>query len=142
MSSRRPLDSEALRAARLRAGLTQHELAQEIGVAGGERISRWELGKSSPQPRLVSRLADVLKVDPAGLLERGTGQEDLRELRTSAGLSLRTLAGLTHVSKTTLVRWELDGVTEPPTAETLRSYAAAVGVTPEVVRRAMSRVRD
>ena len=39
------VDPVALRDARLRMGLTQHELARLI-VAGGERISRWELGSS------------------------------------------------------------------------------------------------
>ena len=40
------VDPLALRDARLRMGLTQHELARLIDVAGGERISRWELGSS------------------------------------------------------------------------------------------------
>jgi transcriptional regulator with XRE-family HTH domain len=139
MSRRRPFDPQALRAARLGAGLTQHELAREIGVAGGERISLWELGKTSPHPRVVPRLAAALQVRVEDLLQPGVEQPDLRELRTTAGLSLRSLADLTHLSKTTLIRWELEGVAEPPTHETLSSYASALNVSVEVVRRAMSR---
>ena len=67
-------------------GLTQHELARLIDVAGGERISRWELGSSAPRPEMLHRLAEVLKVDAADLLEAGR-PADLRRLRTSAGLS-------------------------------------------------------
>ncbi len=38
------IDPSELRAARESAGLTQHELARLVGAAGGERVSRWELG--------------------------------------------------------------------------------------------------
>ena len=41
------VDGAALRAARIRAGLTQHALVRLIGVAGGERISPWELERSA-----------------------------------------------------------------------------------------------
>ena len=46
------MDPGALRAARERAGLTQHQLARLVGVAGGERVSRWELGTSEPRPEI------------------------------------------------------------------------------------------
>lgn len=141
MSRRRPLDPGALRAARLQIGLTQHELAREVGVAGGERVSLWELGKTSPHPRVTQRLAAALKMGVEDLLLPGIGEPDLRELRTAAGLSLRSLSALAHVSKTTLVRWELEGVTELPTRATLNSYASALGVSVEAVKDAMSRSR-
>jgi transcriptional regulator with XRE-family HTH domain len=54
------VDPEALRAARIRAGLTRPELARLVGVAGGERVSRWELGTSSPRPEILHQLARVL----------------------------------------------------------------------------------
>ncbi|WP_425577343.1 helix-turn-helix domain-containing protein [Nocardioides endophyticus] len=49
------LDPSVLRAAREEAGLTQHELARLVGVAGGERISRWELGASVPRPDFLGQ---------------------------------------------------------------------------------------
>ena len=85
------VDPVALRDARLRMGLTQHELARLIDVAGGERISRWELGSSAPRPEILQRRAQALTVGASDLLDSGA-PADLRRLRTSAGLSARTLA--------------------------------------------------
>jgi len=65
------VDPLALRDARLRLGLTQHELARLIDVAGGERISRWGLGSSAPRAELRHRLAEALNVGVADLLEAG-----------------------------------------------------------------------
>ena len=58
------VDPAALRDARVRMGLTQHELARLIDVAGGERISRWELGSSAPRPEMLLRLAQALPAPP------------------------------------------------------------------------------
>ncbi len=65
------MDPAALRAARERAGLTQHQLARLVGVAGGERVSRWELGTSEPRPEILVRLAKVLDVAALDLLDVG-----------------------------------------------------------------------
>ena len=70
----------ALRAARERAGLTQHQLARLVGVAGGERVSRWELGTSEPRPEILVRLAKVLDVEAMDLLDVEAGV-NLRALR-------------------------------------------------------------
>jgi transcriptional regulator with XRE-family HTH domain len=99
----------ALRDARLRMGLTQHELARLIDVAGGERISRWGLGSSAPRPEILHRLAQALHVGAADLLEAG-GPVDLRRLRASAGLSARALAARAHISVPTPASERLSGV--------------------------------
>jgi transcriptional regulator with XRE-family HTH domain len=71
------LNPEALRAARVRAGLTQHELARLVGVAGGERVSRWELGTSRPRPEILRNRAherfvtEVVQVHSGQLGETG-----------------------------------------------------------------------
>src|SRR5665647_3888120 len=72
----------ALRDARIRMGLTQHELARLIDVAGGERISRWELGSSALRPEMLHRLAQALNVDatapsydPTSTANSGAGHE-------------------------------------------------------------------
>lgn len=75
----------ALRDARERAGLTQHELARNVGVAGGERISRWELGTSTPRAAVLHRLAKALGVATQDLLESSDGPPTLRLLRLRAG---------------------------------------------------------
>lgn len=122
------VDPVSLRAARLRMGFTQHELARLINVAGGERISRWELGSSTPRPEILHRLAQALNVDAADLLDAG-GPADLRRLRTSAGLSARTLAAQAHVSVPTYVRWESGRTKRLPDRSALKLLAAALNVT-------------
>ncbi|HEY5182482.1 MAG TPA: helix-turn-helix transcriptional regulator [Dermatophilaceae bacterium] len=130
----------ALRDARVRMGLTQHELARLIDVAGGERISRWELGSSAPRPEILLRLALVLDVDAADLLEAG-GPADLRRLRTSAGLSARTLAARAHMSVPTYVRWEFGRTKRLPARQALKPLARALNVTVEDVESAIVTAR-
>jgi transcriptional regulator with XRE-family HTH domain len=130
------VDPVALRDARLRVGLTQHELARLIDVAGGERISRWELGSSAPRPEILRRLAQALNVDPADLLDAG-GPADLRRLRTAAGLSARTLAARAHMSVPTYVRWESGRTKRLPAGQALQLLAKALNVTVEDVESAI-----
>ena len=130
------VDPVALRDARLRMGLTQHELARLIDVAGGERISRWELGSSAPRPEILRRLAQALNVDAADLLDAG-GPADLRRLRTAAGLSARTLAARAHMSVPTYVRWESGRTKRPPAGQALELLAKALNVTVEDVESAI-----
>jgi transcriptional regulator with XRE-family HTH domain len=118
-------------------GLTQHELARLIDVAGGERISRWELGSSAPRPEMVHRLAQVLNVGAAELLE-ATGPADLRRLRTFAGLSARTLAARAHMSVPTYVRWESGRTKRLPARAALKPLAKALGVSVEDVESAFA----
>lgn len=136
------VDPEALRAARLRAGLTQHELARAIGVAGGERISRWELATSAPRPQMLHRLAQALNVAARDLLERPVGPPDLRRLRTSAGLSARTVAVRAHMSLPTYIRWEAGGIERLPAMAALEPLAKALDVTLKDVEAAIATARS
>jgi transcriptional regulator with XRE-family HTH domain len=121
-------------------GLTQHELARLIDVAGGERISRWELGSSAPRPEILRRLAQALNLSAADLLESG-GPADLRRLRTSAGLSARTLAARAHVSVPTYIRWESGRIKRLPARQALKPLAKALDVTVEDVESAIVTAR-
>jgi len=134
------VDPVALRDARLRMGLTQHELARLIDVAGGERISRWELGSSAPRPEILRRLAQALNVDAADLLDVG-GPADLRRLRTAAGLSARTLAARAHMSVPTYVRWESGRTKRIPAKQALKPLAKALNVTVDAVESAIVTAR-
>ena len=136
------LNPEALRAARVRAGLTQHELARLVGVAGGERVSRWELGTSRPRPEILLRVASVLEVSSTDLLGSSGDLADLRGLRVAAGLSMRDLAARAHVSKTTLGRWEADRVDQTPPRSALALLALPLGVTVDEVERAIASSRS
>ena len=134
------VDPLALRDARLRMGLTQHELARLIDVAGGERISRWELGSSAPRAELLHRLAEALNVGVADLLDAG-GPADLRRLRTFAGISARTLAARAHMSVPTYIRWESGRIKRLPARQALEPLAKALNVNVEDVESAIGTAR-
>lgn len=129
-----PLRPELLRAARVRAGLTQAELARAVGVAGGERVSRWELGTSSPSTAMRARLAKALDLDLEELLPR-QGPADLRRLRAEAGLTVAELAALGGVSRGTIKRWESGSGL--PVRAPLDNVAAALGVSVDTLRHAI-----
>lgn len=56
--------------ARIKAGLTQTELALAIGVTQKE-ISRWETGTRTPQVETIASICKVLNVSADILLETG-----------------------------------------------------------------------
>ena len=122
------VDPAALRAARERAGLTQHQLARLVGVAGGESISRWELGASEPRPDIVVRLAKALDLPALQLLEIVDEVPDLRALRFAAGLSAVEVAARVHVSKTTYQHWESGRWERMPERRNLQALARALSV--------------
>ncbi|MCA2208385.1 helix-turn-helix transcriptional regulator [Nocardia rosealba] len=53
---------KAIRAARMASGFTQAELADWIGIADGNQISRWERGVVTPSADNVCELSRVLGV--------------------------------------------------------------------------------
>lgn len=122
------VDPAALRAARENAGLTQHQLARLIGVAGGERVSRWELGTSEPRPEFLHPLAAALEVTPSQLLRLEGSVPDLRALRLGAGLSVKDLVEKTHLSTPTYLRWESGRWTRLPEQSARKALAAVLGV--------------
>lgn len=64
---------KAIRRARVRAGLTQAELAQRVGRDQSE-ISRIEAGKTALTVPLLLRLARALGVPPGALLDENRRQ--------------------------------------------------------------------
>ena len=137
-----PFNGEALRAARVRRGLTQHGLARLVDVAGGERVSRWELGLTRPRAVMIGRLASVLEVPVADLVPSESATADLRELRMRAGLSPRDLAEAAHTSVATIQRWEAARIRRPLPESTLQALATALGVRVEDVAEAISQARQ
>lgn len=140
--ARAPLSPERLRQAREKAGFTQHQLARLIDVAGGERISRWELGMSLPRPDVLRRVAEALGVDVVDLLEVPPGGPGLRELRLAAGLTLTGLAREVLVSTRTVHRWEQGDFQRLPTEATIDLLAQALGATEWTVVSALRASRD
>jgi len=56
-----------LREARLKAGLTQMEVAKKLGLKSHNRISRWENGLANPCLEHFLNTAKILRVNPAKL---------------------------------------------------------------------------
>jgi transcriptional regulator with XRE-family HTH domain len=135
------VDPGALRAAREAAGLTQHQLARLVGVAGGERVSRWELGTSEPRPDILVRLARALDLAAVDLLDLVDGKPDLRALRLAAGLSAEDAAARAHVSKASYKRWEAGKWERLPSKQSLTGLARAMRVNTKVVAAALEHSR-
>lgn len=140
MSPVSSFDPDALRRARLAAGLTQSQLAHRIGVAGAERISMWERGEVPPGSAARLRaLGRALKVPPDTFLTTPTvhaeDETDFLRLRIHAGISREDLARRAGVSAATVNRWETGQYVRLPKAETVRLLARALHTT-------MSHVRD
>lgn len=60
-----------IRTRRLAAGLTQTQLAEEIGV-GRVVVIRWELGKTRPHRIAIRAVAAALGTDPESLAQEIT----------------------------------------------------------------------
>lgn len=136
------IDPQALRDARRRVNLTQHDAARRVGVAGGERISRWELGTSEPRPAVLRRMAEVYGVTVDDLLtEQARQRVDVRRLRLRAGLSVRELAEATHMSVANLKRWENGQITRTPASETLEPVARSLAVSVHELQQALEQSR-
>jgi DNA-binding transcriptional regulator YiaG len=55
--------------ARIRLGLTQHELGQVLGNIPAYVISRWETGWSEPPAEILARFAKLISENPKPALE-------------------------------------------------------------------------
>ena len=74
-----------IRAARLKNGMTQLQLAEKLSVSD-KAVSKWERGCGCPDLSTLPLLADVLGMDMAALLtgdleENDMGNGDLRKLK-------------------------------------------------------------
>ncbi|MGH7711701.1 MAG: helix-turn-helix transcriptional regulator [Gemmatimonadaceae bacterium] len=76
-----------LRAYRVRAGLSQEEMAYLLGLSGGPKISKYEMGRRMPDIRTLIAYERVLGV-PVSELYAGLHNQVDRETRRRA----RTLA--------------------------------------------------
>lgn len=136
------VDPSVLRAAREKAGLTQHELARLVGAAGGERISRWELGASVPRPDFLVKLARALDIPTLRLIHMEGEVPDLRALRLKAGLTVPELAAAVNVAVPTYYAWEQGRWTRLPAAQQVESLARGLTDTVDVVVAAFQEARQ
>ena len=68
-------DRLRIREARLRAGLTQEELAEAMGISPPS-IGRWERGLVDVSVKQLLRLSEILKVPPSEFIDGGDGLTD------------------------------------------------------------------
>lgn len=123
------VDPRLLRAARERAGITQSDLARLIGVVGGERVSRWEHGRSQPRPDLLVRLAEELDLQPRQLIRSASSVPDLRALRLGAGLEADEVVAAIHLSLPTYRKWEQGRWVRLPARSSLSTLARTFKVS-------------
>ncbi|WP_295880352.1 helix-turn-helix domain-containing protein [uncultured Thiohalocapsa sp.] len=89
-SPKSPIDGARLRAARERAGLSQIEVSQRLGLSRGA-CGEWERGEKAPQLATFAALCRLLEVTPNHLL--GFGPQDQAGRHSAAGTGARPRAG-------------------------------------------------
>jgi len=128
-----------IQSARVRAALSQRELAKRMGFAQ-PTVSQWETGYSSPSEEAVAKLEQVLgplrDKDSGGAptSEADVGQSAIgawvNRMRQGKGWSVAELAAKSGVSLFAIYRIE-SGQTENPRKETLAKIQKALGATLE-----------
>lgn len=90
--------------ARMKAGLTQEELSELLGVSRTQ-LQRWEYGYNRIRVHNLKRIAEVLNVDDwTDLMEEKVSK--ITTARLKAGLTQKELADLLGVWLTQEQRWE------------------------------------
>lgn len=126
-----------MRAARIRARLTQHDLAVKLGLSGGALVSKWEHGTHAPRADLMYPLAHALGVEITDLLPASAvGAPNLRDLRVAASLSVRRLSEVTRIPASTLAEWESGRGARQLSEASAVVVADALDVDASVVHRA------
>ena len=99
---------DELREARLARGLTQKELAAELGIAQ-TTLSAYERGARRIPNGLIYKIKEMI---PEELGTAATGDE-LRALRISRGLIIKDLASALNIPQSTLVSYETGRTSVP-----------------------------
>lgn len=83
--------SQNIKEARMKAGLSQEELAQRLHVVR-QTVSKWERDLSVPDAQMLIELAEVLGVSVSDLLGQQAQAEDLQDIATKLALANEELA--------------------------------------------------
>jgi transcriptional regulator with XRE-family HTH domain len=67
MNKRKEIIPNNLKEYRLKAGLTQKQVAELVGVNNQERICHWEAGRNVPSALNLMKLCDIYKTNPSKL---------------------------------------------------------------------------
>ncbi len=137
----RGFDPRRLRALRRERGLTQAELAEQVGVRRTYFI-QWERDRApatAPSPKMLCRLADALEVEPWQLTSIPPTEALLSDLRTWSGLSQPDLASALGIPETSLSAVERGQ--RPLGDELAEALAPHLGCSVGEVRAAYERAR-
>jgi transcriptional regulator with XRE-family HTH domain len=112
------MTGEELREARLRAGLTQRQVAELVGV-GPSKVTTWETGARQIPPGRAQQLLEALSnanelAHRARVASPHMTGEELREARLRAGLTQRQVAELVGVASSNMATWETGARPVPP----------------------------
>ncbi len=61
--------SKYLRGCRLKAGVSQGDIARALGYSSAQFVSNWERGKSMPPMNAVPKLARLIKLNPNHIVD-------------------------------------------------------------------------
>jgi transcriptional regulator with XRE-family HTH domain len=128
----RGFDGARMRDRRLRAGLTQRQVARGVDVSESV-VAHWERGAQLPTVERVAALARVLGVAATDLTTGGdddAGGRSLLQLRIDAGLkqeSLAAAAGLTRTKYSSLERGEVATLSRADAARLAKALGVRVG---------------
>lgn len=139
MQPARGFDPGALRRIRQRCGLTQAELAEQMGVKRTYALT-WERqgpDGTGPSPPTLVRLAAVLDVEPHQLTTIAREEALLGDLRQWRGLSQEELAEQTGIASSTIAALEL--ATRPLQDHQAEAIAEALDLSPAEVQAAYKR---
>jgi len=127
--------AEALRAVRLRAGLSRSEAALRVGVSEAT-VKGWENGTRAPKATSHAALAKALGVAFEALEQPGPADaEDLRRLRESLGLTQAEAARRMGIDASALKRVEAGAELPPDPKAMARVYGLTAGDLAAVARR-------
>lgn len=137
-ATRNPAFSGArLRAARERKKLSRGVLAVRVGMSFAA-VSAWERGVHAPPPPSLVKVAQVLGVEPADLLDTPRDEWTLAEYRIVEGLHQQDVATALAVAPDKLSRVEA-GYEAP--GDLLPRLAELYGTTATVLQVAWDRTR-
>jgi transcriptional regulator with XRE-family HTH domain len=130
---------EWMRANRDKAGLSQQEIGERIGVSQSQ-ISTWENGSSEPSEKAIQSLSSIFGTEPPVTGLEAPFGEWLKSRREELRISRTELAKKTGISSLTIYFIET-GRTESPRESTIRSLEQALGSVPTGVKKEIKEER-
>ena len=123
-----------IKKARKKAGMTQKELAQKLGLSF-QSIAQWENDLRNPKVETLRKIANALECDPAeldnSLASSMSVGDNIRYWRKFAGMTQKDLAQKTGLDRETIQKYETGKL--EPSKKTLRNVAAALDELPETL---------